>query len=206
MGKLVLKTAAATVSFLVAFALILFGIVSLASPSAMMSFTDSLGMRGASAYYSIAAYDRSGEISDLAIAVERSSDAGHYSDAAEYGKKLLNHADFAEYCAARDADTQGNISFIRGSYAQYAAGLVSTAQYYSGEKTAARDTALGSLEENTFPQNNAVIYLASAAMDSGDTELCKDILSALENLSVENVQEQEYFQSFIADLRAYCAQ
>ena len=68
MGKLIVKTAAVTFSLLVAVALMLFGIVSLSAPAAMMELTDSLGMNGASAYYSVAVYDRSGDISDLAVA------------------------------------------------------------------------------------------------------------------------------------------
>ena len=179
MGKLVLKTAAATFSLLVAFALILFGVVSLASPAAMMSFTDSLDMNGVSAYYSVAVYDRTGEISDLAVAVEKSYYAGHYADAAAYGEKLLDDSSFSEYCAERDEDTQGN--------AQYAGGIVSSAQYYNGEKDKSLNTAFDALGQ-TFPETNAVSLLASAAIDKGDVEFCKSILARLEGLSVENVQ------------------
>ena len=95
LGKLVLKTAAVTFSLLVAFALIVFGAVSLVSPSAMVAFSDSLGMTGVGAYYSVAAYERSRDIADLAEAVERSYDAGHYADAADYGSALLKDPGFA---------------------------------------------------------------------------------------------------------------
>ena len=203
MGKLIGKTAAATFSLLVAFALIIFGVISLASPSAMMSFTDSMGMVGASAYYSVAAYDRSGDISDLATAVEKSYDAGHYEDAAEYGVKFLDDSDFSEYCAGRDADTQGNAA-IRSSYAQYAAGIVSSAQYYTGAEEFALNTALESLGE-TFPQNNAAIYLAASAMEKEDTDFCKLLLERLEVLSVKNDAEQVNLEAFLSQLRAYCA-
>lgn len=204
MGKLVLKTAAVTFSLLIAFALIVFGAVSLVSPSAMVAFSDSLGMTGVGAYYSVAAYERSGDIADLAEAVERSYDAGHYADAAEYGVRLLSDSAFAEYSAERDGDTAGNAA-INGSYAQYAAGLVSSAQYYTGDGAAARGTAMNGIG-NTFPQNNAVIYLATAAMGDGDTAFCKELLSDLEQLSVEDVQERENLQDFIAVLQAFCAQ
>lgn len=204
LGKLVLKTAAATFSLLVAFALILFGVVSLASPAAMMSFTDSLDMNGVSAYYSVAVYDRTGEISDLAVAVEKSYYAGHYADAAAYGEKLLDDSSFSEYCAERDEDTQGNAA-IRSSYAQYAGGIVSSAQYYNGEKDKSLNTAFDALGQ-TFPETNAVSLLASAAIDKGDVEFCKSILARLEGLSVENVQEQKNLQNFIMKLQIYCAQ
>ena len=131
MGKLIAKTAAYTLAAVIAAALILFGVVSLAAPSAMASFTDALGMDGACACYSVEAADRSGATDDLALAAERSYAAEHYEDAAACGTRLLGAADFADYCASRDAATAGS-SLIGGSYAQYAAGITASAQYYIG--------------------------------------------------------------------------
>ena len=205
LGKLVLKTAAATVSLIIAFGLILFGIVSLASPSAMMAFADSLAMDGLSAYYSIAIYERTGEISDLAAAVERSYDVEHYSDAAKYGEQLLSDSGFAAYCIERDEDTAGNAGVI-SSYKHYAAGIVSSAQYHSGEKESALNTALDALGQNTFPERNAMYYLSSAATSSGDVAFCREMLSSLEKLTVEDVQEQVLLQEFITDLQIFCAE
>lgn len=204
MGKLIVKTAAVTFSLLVAAALMLFGIVSLSAPAAMMELTDSLGMNGASAYYSLAVYDRSGDISDLAVAVEKSYDVGHYSDAAEYGQKMLGDDAFAEYCAARDEDTEGS-SYILGDYRQYAGGIVSSAQYYSGEKETALDTAFEVLGQ-TFPETNAVSILAAAASGSDDVEFCRSILAQLEELNVENAQDRQNLQDFFEALYTYCAQ
>ncbi len=203
LGKLVLKTAAVTFSLLIAFALIVFGAVSLVSPSAMVAFSDSLGMTGVGAYYSVAAYERSGDIADLAEAVERSYDAGHYADAADYGSALLKDPGFAGYCSERDAETQGSASIL-SEYDQYAAGIVSSAQYYAGEKEQALGTALESLGQ-TFPQNNAVIYLAAAAMSQDDTEFCKTLSERLETLAVEDPAEQGNLQAFLLQLQIYCA-
>ena len=204
MTKLILKTAAVTFSLLVAVALILFGAVSLASPAAMMTFTESLGMEGLSAYYSVAVCDRSGEIGDIAAAVERSYNAGHYADAAVYGEKLLASDEFSAYCTLRDDDTEGSGS-IRSSYAQYAAGITSSALYYEGEEEKAIDTAMLRLRETkSFPENNAMIYLAASAMEREDIAFCEKIVNTLNNLAVEDAQEQEDLRTFLSDLQTYC--
>lgn len=202
MGKLIAKTAAYTLAAVIAAALILFGVVSLAAPSAMASFTDALGMDGACAYYSVEAADRSGATDDLALAAERSYAAEHYEDAAVCGTRLLGAADFADYCALRDAATAGS-SLIGGSYAQYAAGITASAQYYIGEKAEALSTAMNALGGG-FPQNNAVVYLVDAAQGNGDVSFCADILSALEGYSPSAEDEGE-FTDFLAQLRGYCA-
>ena len=191
-------------SLLLAVILILFGAISLAAPSAMMSLAGTLGMEDLRAYYSIAVYERTGGTGDLATAVEYSYDVGHYSDAAQYGAALLEAEDFAAYCEARDEDTQG-ISAVRGSYAQYAGGIVASAQYYGGETELAVETAAKILGQS-FPRNNAFIYLTAAAMESDDVAFCKVILSALDGMELGNAQEQEELEAFIADLRAYCAE
>ena len=203
MGKLILKTASVTLLCLVAVALILFGAVSLISPSAMMGLTDSLAMEGMSAYYSVAVYERTGAVGDLASAVERSFDAEHFDDAAKYGKLLLTSEGFSDYCAERDADTQG-IDSVLGEYAQYAAGLVSSAQYYIGEKDSAIETALGAVGE-TFPQNNAAVYLATAAMDREDKDFCRQMLGSLEELNFSGTQDQARLSDFVVMLKGYCA-
>lgn len=204
MNKLILKTAAVTFSLLVALALILFGAVSLASPSAMQSFTESLGMEGLSAYYSVAVCDRTGEVGDIAAAVERSYSAGHYADAAEYGEILLAAEDFSAYCTLRDGDTEGN-GVIRSSYAQYARGIVSSALYYVGEGDKALGTAaLWLSEAKSFPENNAMIYLTAAAMGRDDIAFCKKIVDVLDKLTVEDAREQENLSAFLSDLQIYC--
>ena len=57
----------------------------------------------------------------------------------------------------------------------------------------------------TFPQNNAVIYLAAAAMSQDDTEFCKTLSERLETLAVEDPAEQGNLQAFLLQLQIYCA-
>lgn len=204
MAKLILKTAAVTLAAIVSVALIVFGIVSLAFPSAMVTFTDKLGMESAAAYYSVSVYDKSGEIGDLAEAVERSYNAKHYRDAAEYGNLLLGNEDFLTYSASRDAsDSDSGLSDITGGYAQYARGIVCSAEYFTGKKEAALKTAFGGLNGN-FPKNNAVVYLTATAQSEDDREFCEEIAEELAKISPEAEEDAERLTDFLAGLKEYC--
>ena len=89
MGKLIAKTAALTLACILAVLLVLFGVFSLFFPGVMVSLTDSLGLEGPCATYSISLYNRTGKADDLADALERSYAAEHYGDVAEYGKVFI---------------------------------------------------------------------------------------------------------------------
>ena len=205
LNKLILKTALITLACVLALALLLFGVFSLFVPSVMVSLTDKLGMESACARYSAAVYEKSGAIDDLAVAVERNYGAGRYEAAAEYGAELLQRDDFDSYSAARDADSLG----LTASYAQYAAGIVSVAQYYSGAADAAVRTAFDACGI-AFPQNNAVVYLIDAAMNvRADTAACRVLLTRLQELesrlSPSTAEDSKYISVWIDQLNAFCA-
>lgn len=202
MGKLVAKTALCTLSVLIGLALIVFGALSLAAPSAMLAFSDDLGMDKLSAAYSVAVYERTEEIEDLVEAVERNYNVSNYNECAKYGAKLLADSDFGRYCAARDQQTAGNDN-IHKSYSQYISGIVSTAQYYTGEEEAALNTAFSALGQ-TFPKYNAVKDLTVSARIKDDKIFCGQILERLQDMKVEDSQEQELLRNFISDLADYC--
>ena len=82
MGKLIAKTAGITLAAIVALALVLLGMFSWFAPGIMVTITENLGLEGACASYSISVYERSGEIDDLAVAVERCYNVGDYENAA----------------------------------------------------------------------------------------------------------------------------
>lgn len=205
MNKLILKTALITLACVLALALLLFGIFSLFVPSVMVSLTDKLGMESACARYSAAVYEKSGAIDDLAVAVERNYGAGRYEAAAEYGAELLQRDDFDSYSASRDADSLG----LTASYAQYAAGIVSVAQYYSGDTDAAVRTAFDACGI-AFPQNNAAVYLIDAAMNvRADTAACRVLLTRLQELesrlSPSAGEDSKYISVWIDQLNTFCA-
>lgn len=199
MGKLIAKTAAITFGGIIAAALILFGIFSLFFPSVMVSLTDKLGMEGACASYSVAQYEKSGDIEDLALAVERSYYAEHFKDAADLGDKLIQSKDFLNFCNAKDVQTGASQELTLGSSAQYYNGLTAAAQYYV-KSDRALDTAFGAIGKE-FSENNAVVFLTSVAMREEDKEFCRMILDRLDSISASN---QEELIKFKEGLRSYC--
>lgn len=199
MGKLVAKTALCTLSVLIGLALIVFGALSLAAPSAMLAFSDNLGMDKLSAAYSVAVYERTEEIEDLAEAVERNYNVSNYNECAKYGAKLLADSDFDRYCAARDQQTAGNDK-IRSGYRQYATGIVSASLYRTGSADAAFDTAFSVLNGD-FPANNAVIYLAYEAISARDVSFCGRMIEELAKISPQDTEEAANKDALVALLR-----
>ncbi len=186
LGKLIAKTAAITLACIIVLALVLFGIFSLFVPSVMVSLTDSLGMTGACAYYSVAQYKKTGDIEDLADAVSRSYEAAHYDAAAEYGAILRKDPGYGDYCAQRDAETDftGTLGGLLGTAEQFFAGITAESQYRSGDEAGALETAFDSLGES-FDTADAVTYVAGAAIEADDASFCGQILSRLDGLSAD---------------------
>lgn len=202
MGKLIAKTAAITLACIIAAALLLFGIFSLFFPSVMMSLTDSLGMEGPCASYTVSVYEKTGKTEDLALAVERSYLAEHYEDVAKYGILFLQSEDFSSFCLEEDKNSGSSSQYLRGTSAQYYTGIVSVSLYNCADERAI-DTAFGALG-NGFPENNAVIYLATAGMQKEDAEFCRQILDRLDSLSPVS-EDMERFVQFQTALREFCA-
>lgn len=199
MGKLIAKTALCTLSVLIGLALIVFGTVSLAAPSAMLAFADDLGIDKLSAAYSVAVCERTEKIEDLAEAVERNYNVSNYNECAKYGAKLLADSDFERYCAARDQQTAGDHN-IRGSYRQYATGIVSASLYRTGCADAAFDAAFAVLNGD-FPANNAVIYLAYEAISARDVSFCGRMIEELGKISPQDTEEAANKDALVALLR-----
>ncbi len=202
MGKLVVKTAAITLACILAVALLLFGVFSLFFPSVMMELTDRMGMDGACASYSIAQYKKSKKVDDLAIAVERSYHAEHFEDAAVYGKIFLDSEEFSEYCGRLDAGMSSSEQEMLGDSAQYYAGITAVSQYYIHSELSI-DTAFNALNDS-FPAENAVVFLSFAAMGKEDKPFCVLILERLDKLRVPE-EDTEYFAEFQTFLSGFCS-
>ena len=158
MGKLIAKTAAITLACIIAAALLLFGIFSLFFPSVMMSLTDSLGMEGPCASYTVSVYEKTGKTEDLALAVERSYLAEHYEDAAKYGILFLQSEDFSSFCLEEDKNSGSSSQYLRGTSAQYYTGIVSVSLYHCADERAI-DTAFGALGNGSPKTTRSFISL-----------------------------------------------
>ena len=198
MGKLIAKTAFSTFALLIGIVLILFGVLSLAAPSIMISMADDLGLDRLAAAYSVSIYKRTDRISDLADAVERNYYIGEFSECAKYGDKLKSHDDYTAYCAFRDErDSSSEITGSRiGKYDQYVSGLISVSNYKSNNKEKALATVLNALN-GSFPKNNAAEYLAIVAIENQDSDFCETFANELRKLTPSSSTEKISLSEFI---------
>ena len=88
----------------------------------MVGLTNGLGLERACAAYTVNLYEQTGEISDLADAVERCYYSEKYDKAVRYGEELLAADGFEAFCAERDAETAGNEDISSG-YREYITAL-----------------------------------------------------------------------------------
>lgn len=106
MGKLIAKTAGATLALIIAALLLFIGLCSLCFPSVMVTLSDGLGLERAAAAYSVNLYEQTGEVADLADAVERkystAESAADYAETARLGETLLLSEGYPAFCAAQD--------------------------------------------------------------------------------------------------------
>ena len=184
MGKLIAKTAGITLAAIVALALVLLGMFSWFAPGIMVTITENLGLEGACASYSISVYERSGDIDDLAVAVERCYTVGDYENAASYGSKLLSDDGFEDYCARRDNEITSD--YI-GDTDQYLIGIVAESLYRLGDADS-KSKALNLVSaaaNNEFRTNSAIVYLGTVAVEQGDAAFCSQILSRLDGMQLD---------------------
>ncbi len=207
LGKLIARTAGITLACLFALILIVFGVLTVFFPSAMLAITDACGMDKACAQYAVAVYTRSNEIDDLADAVERAYYAESWDIAADYGERLMAREDFSEFCKERDAkDSTGNTA---AGYAQYTAGMVAVSQYNMDKEDDALETAF-LYNTASFTENNAAVSLAMTAMQEGDQEFAARILQELRtvtgNINLDMESDIANLETLISILESFCAQ
>lgn len=184
MGKLIAKTAGITLAAIVALALVLLGMFSWFAPGIMVTITENLGLEGACASYSISVYERSGEIDDLAVAVERCYNVGDYENAASYGSELLSDEGFDDYCAKRDNEIASDDI---GDTDQYLIGIVAESLYRLGDADS-KSKALNlvcAAANNEFRQQSAIVYLGVVAAEQEDAAFCSQILSRLDGMQLD---------------------
>lgn len=204
LGKLIAKTAGITLACLIALILILFGVFTLFFPSVMLNIADFCGMEKLATQYAVSVYTRSNEIDDLADVVERAYYAQRWGTAADYGERLMARSDYEEFCGAKDESVTPGID----DYAQYIAGIVSVAQYHTGEGDEAIETAFAQ-NRTSFQENNSVVTLAMAAVQEGDKAFAGRVLEEMRTVGESVIfegAEAENFEGLLTVLESFCAQ
>ena len=157
MRKLIVKTVAITLSLMVgAFAIIYF-IFSAFLPSSLASLYFRVNQENLSVKYSVKAYEKSGNVSDLATLTERVIVFGNDSLTVTYATMLINDDEYGQVLQSK---SQGYNYYIVGSLVE--------ALYASGSKTQAVEVAMQNT--STLSSGNPIEVILVCAFDASDIE------------------------------------
>lgn len=98
MKKLIIKTTVITLSAIIIFLAVSFGIVCIVKPSVIASVFDDLGYYSAANFFYEMQYEQTEDINDLAVLIDRSFDDEDKKDLEQYLSVLISHKDFDSFC------------------------------------------------------------------------------------------------------------
>lgn len=227
MSKIIIKSALITLAVVAGCAVAVFGILSLGFPGTLCGWCEQLGNYGFAARYASLYYAYTGNIADLGRCVEDSILAGDDGYVIKYCPELVDHGEFADYCALRDENINGSISGNEGfsgvvfSYRQYTFGALASAYYREGETELALGTAVSALDADVvrgefasvsysgdiygFPVNNALGSLALRVIENKDPVTGQSILDLLERVTAVGGEQTKYLDTLKSALSGVIA-
>lgn len=197
MKKLILKTALITLGILFLLAIAVFGVLSLAAPTVMMNFAESVGLETIGGDYAWQEYELSGDINCLArsflIAAEHKEDP----KAEERFAELYSREDFGEFCEKQSVSGDGVPAY---AYRDYLCGQAARVKYRRASSPEAFSEAVDFAVKETdssFRAGNPFSMLAAEAASKGDIDSCKQILERLHAESFERNAEYETIENIL---------
>ena len=172
MKKLIIKTSIITLVIILTVGFALYGFLSLLYPSAIASMAFRLNDKETCILYSEKQYEKSQDISDLAILTERTVWAKEYELTVKYSSLLLSHLDFEDYKQSKP------------NYENYIACSLVEALYLIGNKNKSIDVAF-SYYTGISEQNTVRIAIITAKNDMETLNLILKRLRAIENKTTE---------------------
>ncbi len=97
MKKLIIKTCVLTLIIILVIGFSLFGLISLTSPSIIANTAFKLNAKNTCVTYTVKQYEKSKDVNDLALLVERTAWANNYELTAKYSPILLSDKDFEKF-------------------------------------------------------------------------------------------------------------
>lgn len=193
--KVILRAFLNTLAAIGILILFLFAALCTFYPSTMMNLTYDLGMESASIHFAERAYKDSDDIYYIAYATEVAIGEGKNGKIDSCGERFIADGEFAEYCAARNAELGDNVS---GTYEQYICGQVCIAKYCRGDKEDAVERAF-EWKGESFTRNNAVVAVLITALQEQDVETAQLIKGKMEQMQA-NVSDTDkaYFDRTLA--------
>ncbi len=173
MRKLIIKTIAFSLGILIALASLFYLVLALSSPKTLGDFYFRTGSEKLAIKYYEKAYEKSDDIDDLSVLVERSIVLKKHEQVKKYGFELINSTNYGEF-----AKTKGD------GYDYYVVGSISKSLYILGEKNSAIDVAFNLTAD--YLEINPIRVLISEALGKSDKQTISVILSKLENRGNKN--------------------
>jgi len=100
--KLIIKTSLITLAVTLCALMITFGALALFAPKTVAGIFDGVGGYSASVFFYEKQYNKSGEIDDLAVLVDKIDEDKEPLKAEKYIETLISREDFATYCEEQD--------------------------------------------------------------------------------------------------------
>lgn len=173
MRSLIIKTVAITLAILLAVTAGVYLLLATVSPRVLGDVYFKVQNETLSLKYSQKAYEKSKDILDLATLTERSIVFSKNDLTLTYGVSFINHEDYEDY---KDGKGDG--------YHYYIVGNICSAQYESGDKAVAVETAFSNTSE--YLSLNPVHKLIILSAQSGDVATLTEIKTRLENRQNKN--------------------
>ena len=116
MKNLVIKTALITLASIIGVALVVMGALMIFAPKTIANFFDNLGMDNAALTFYEKQYDKTEEISDLAIVIDKIDVDERPLDTEKYLLTMLSHNDYEAYLTETAKENFGSTEKAREFY------------------------------------------------------------------------------------------
>lgn len=178
MNKLVLKTAAITLTVAISASLLAVCVMALFFPSVVASSSAKMGLYSIGANFEQIAYNRHPSTERLGKLIDFAAAGKRYGMLVKYCPEMAEDSHFEKYAAYRDENKD---SLIAGDYKNYLYGTYAVALYKKNRETEAL-AAVKVAVSREYPKNNAAQYLLYAELDKEDDENLLLLVEYLEGL------------------------
>lgn len=199
-SKIIINTFFKTLIVFIAVLIISVLLFGLIAPMQFSDFTWRLGMNGISCHYAKTAYDKSGDINDLAVVIDRSISADNADYIAVYCEKMIENEHYEDFCDFQNEKTAGfSENFDYDSYVKkyYVYSLVRT-----GEEEKAVDALLEYAVYRDLVYCNVLSGLVLAQFKLNDGQFA-DVNGHMTTLFFE-LEGTKYANSLCADMNTLC--
>lgn len=186
--RIVVKTAVKTVLILLGIVIVSLGVLNIAFPQYMATFTENIGNYSLAVKYASLRYTYTGDVYDLARCVDDSILSGKDEFILEYGEKLIGSDGYEQVAEYK------NTQVLNGAmdYGLFVSGKVAAAKYSLGDFDGALELALASNGATSFKKGNPLAALAAKVRERDDAVSAEKLLRVLDNVNPVDEEEAHY--------------